>query len=57
MLGGRDPRIGREAAVCAGQLKGYEGRLLDIGRDSGKIECSGRQPPYYTAPLKDLVLM
>ena len=57
MLGGRDPRIGREAAVYVGHLKGYQGRLTEIGRDSGKIECPGRQFPTYTAPLKHLVLM
>lgn len=59
-LGGResrDSRIGREAAVYVGQLKGYQGRLVDIGRDSGTIECPGRQLPYYTAPLSHLVLM
>jgi hypothetical protein len=57
MLGGRDPRIGREAAVYVGQMKGYRGRLIEIGRNSGKIECPGRQLPTYTALLKHLVLM
>jgi hypothetical protein len=57
MLGGRDPRIGREAAVYVGQLKGYQGRLIEIGRNIGKIECPGRQFPTYTAPLKHLILM
>ena len=55
-LGGRDPRIGKEAAVIVGQLKGYQGRLIEINRDSGKIECPGRQVPT-TALLKHLVLM
>lgn len=57
MLGGRDPRIGREAAVYVGQMKGYYGRLTDIGRDSGTIECPGRQQPTYTTALKNLVFM
>jgi hypothetical protein len=58
MLGGRDPRIGREAAVYVGHMKGYRGRLLEINRHSGKIECSGRsQVPTYTTLLKNLVLM
>jgi len=57
MLGGRDPRIGKEAAVYLGHLKGYQGRLTEIGRNTGKIECPGRHPPTYTAPLKHLVLM
>jgi hypothetical protein len=56
-LGGRDPRIGREAAVYVGQMKGYQGRLIEIGRDSGTIECPGRQLHTYTAPLRHLVLM
>ena len=56
-LGGRDPRIGKEAAVYVGEMKGYRGLLLEMGRDSGKIECPGRQPPTYTALLKYLVLM
>ena len=59
MLGGRgpDPRIGREAAVYVGHMKGYQGRLIEINRNSGKIECPGRQVPTYTAPLNCLVLM
>jgi transcription elongation factor len=56
-LGGRDPRIGREVAVYVGQMKGYQGRLIEIGRTTGKIECSGRQFPIYTTLLKHLVLM
>ena len=56
-LSGHDPRIGREAAVYVGHMKGYQGRLVDIGRNSGKIECPGRQLPTYTAPLNHLVLM
>ena len=56
-LDGRDPRIGREAAVYIGHMKGYRGRLIEIGRESGKIECPGRQLPTYTALLKHLVLM
>ena len=57
--GGRalDPRIGRDAAVYVGQLKGLQGRLLEIGRNTGKIECPGRHPPNYTTMLKHLVLM
>jgi transcription elongation factor len=57
MLGGRDPRIGRVAAVYVGPMKGYQGRLIDIGRNSGTIECPGRQLPTYTTQLKHLVLM
>jgi ribosomal protein L24 len=57
MLGGRDPRIGREAAVYVGQMKGYQGRLVDINQNTGKIECPGRQFPIYMAPLCHLVLM
>jgi transcription elongation factor len=57
MLHGRDPRIGKEAAVCGGNLKGYQGRLIDIGRHSGTIEWIGRLPPKCTAPLKHLVLL
>jgi hypothetical protein len=59
MLGGRgsDPRIGREAAVYVGHMKGYQGHLIDINRHSGKIECPGRQVPTYTTALKHLVLM
>ena len=57
ILGGHDLRIGKEAAVYVGQLKGYQGRLIEIGQDTGKIECLGRHPPFYTAPLKHLVLM
>ena len=53
----RDSRIGREAAVYIGQMKGYRGLLLEIGPNFGKIECPGRQPPTFTAPLKHLVLM
>lgn len=56
-LGGRDPRIGRDAAVYVGHMKGYQGRLIDINRNSGKIECPGRQFSTYTAPLSYLVLM
>ena len=56
-LGGRDPRIGREAAVYVGHMKGYQGQLVEIGRNSGKIECPGHQLPTYKAPLKHLVLM
>lgn len=57
MLGGRDPRIGREAAVYVGHLKGYRGRLLEIGLHSGKIEVPMCHPPTRTVPLKHLVLM
>ena len=57
MLGGRDLRIGREAAVYVGPMKGYQGRLVEISRNVGTIECPGRQLPTYTAPLKHLVLM
>ena len=57
MLGRRDPRIGREAAVYVGPMKGYQGRLIDIGRNFAKIECPGRQLPTYSAPLKYFVLM
>jgi hypothetical protein len=58
-LGGRgsDPRIGREAAVYVGPMKGYQGRLVDISRYHGKIECPGRQVSIYTALLQHLVLM
>lgn len=56
-LRGRDPRIGKEAAVYVGHMKGYRGRLVDIGRDSGRIECPGRQLTIHTALLKHLVLM
>lgn len=55
--GGRDLRIGREAAIYVGPMKGYQGRLREIGGNFGKIECPGRQLPIYTAPLKHLVLM
>lgn len=57
MLDGRDPRIGREAAVYVGEMKGYQGRLLEIGQTTGKIETIGRQFPTYTTLLKHLVLM
>ena len=57
MLGGRDPRIGKEAVVYAGERKGYRGRLLEIGRNSGKFETPGCLLPTFTAPLKNLVLM
>ena len=57
ILGGRDPRIGREAAVYVGHMKGYQGRLRDIGRNTGTIECTGRHVPTYTTQLKHLVLM
>ena len=57
MLGGVDPRIGKEAALYVGQMKGYQGRLIDINRNFGKIECPGRQPPTFSAPLKHFVLM
>ena len=57
MPGRHDPRIGREAAVYVGPMKGYQGRLREIGGNFGKIECPGRQFPIYTAPLKHLVLM
>jgi hypothetical protein len=40
-----------------GQMKGYRGLLREIGPNLGKIECPGRQPPTFTAPLKHLVLM
>ena len=30
MLGGHDLRIGREAAVYVGHMKGYQGQLVDI---------------------------
>ena len=58
-MGGRvyDPRIGREAAVYVGQMKGYQGRLIEINQHTGKIECAGRQVPTYTTLLKHLVLM
>ena len=61
MLGGprSDPRIGREAAVYVGHMKGFQGRLVDINRFTGKIECPGRQglAPFLTTPLEHLVLM
>jgi hypothetical protein len=57
MLSGRDRRLGREAAVYVGDMKGYQGPLIEISRNSGTIEVSGRQPPRYTAPLSHLVLM
>jgi hypothetical protein len=57
ILGGRDPRIGKEAAVYVGQMKGYRGRLIEIGRNTGKIDCPGRQVPTHTELLKHLVLM
>ena len=57
MLGGRDPRIGREAAVYVGPMKGWRGRLMEISRNIGKIECSGRTVPTCTVPLNHLVLM
>ena len=53
----RDPRIGKQAAVCVGHLKGYEGRLLDISRDKGTIELVGRQLNKYTASLNYFVLL
>lgn len=58
MIGGlgRDPRIGRYAAVYVGHLKGYQGRLIEINRITGTIECPGRQIPI-TAPLNHLVFM
>ena len=59
-LGGResrDWRIGREAAVYVGHMKGYQGRLVEIGRNFGKIECPGRQLTTHTALLNHLVLM
>ena len=57
MLGGRDPRIGKQAAVYVGHMKGYQGRLTDIGRNTGTIEWPGRYPPKIAAPLRHLVLM
>ena len=57
MLGGHDPRLGKEAAVYVGEMKGYQGRLLEIGQTDGKIETLGRQFPTYTTRLKNLVLM
>ena len=59
MLGGRgsDPRIGRVAAVYVGQMKGYQGRLIEVNRDTGKIECPGRHVPTFTTSLKHLVFM
>ena len=57
MLGGRDPRIGRDAAVYVGHMKGYQGRLIEIGGNIGTIEWPGRQPPKITVPLNHLVLM
>lgn len=57
MVGGRDSRIGKEAAVYVGQMKGYQGRLLEINRHSGKIEFPGGSQPTYTTLLKNLVLM
>ena len=60
IVGGRrsDPRIGREAVVYVGQMKGYQGRLVEINEHTGKIECPGRpMVPFIMTPLKDLILM
>jgi ribosomal protein L24 len=57
MLRGRDPRLGKQAAVYVGQMKGYQGRLIDIGRNVGTIEFTGRHPPQITEPLNRLVLL
>jgi transcription elongation factor len=58
MVGGRDSRIGKEAAVYVGHMKGYQGRLLEINRHSGKIEFpGGSSQSTYTTLLKNLVLM
>lgn len=57
MIDGLDPRLGREAAVYVGQMKGYRGRLIEINRDYGKIEVPGCRLPTYTTLLKHLVFM
>ena len=43
--------------MYVGHMKGYQGRLVEIGHNTGKIECPGRQFPMHTALLKHLVLM
>ena len=57
MVGRHDSRIGKEAAVYVGHMKGYQGRLLEINRHSGKIEFPGGSQPTYMTLLKNLVLM
>lgn len=53
----RDPRIGKEAAIYVGHMKGWQGNLVDINRNSARIEVPGRNPPFFTAPLGSVVLL
>jgi hypothetical protein len=50
-------QIGKEAAIYAGHMKGWCGRLRDVNCRSATIECPGRNPPFINVPLKEVVLM
>lgn len=54
---GRDPRVGKEAAIFAGHMKGWRGNLVAINREFATLECLGRQPPFFEAALKNVVLL
>ena len=41
MLGGRDPQIGKEAAVYVGHMKGYQGDLLILVRILAQLSGLG----------------
>ena len=47
----------KEAAVCKGHMKGWQGPLIEINRHSVKIECGGRHPPWVVASLGEVVLL
>jgi hypothetical protein len=49
--------MGKEAAICKGHMKGWQGRLIEINRHSVKIECGGRHPPWAVASLGEVVLL
>ena len=57
LTGPRDPRIGKDAQIIRSELKGYRGRIADIGRNSVTIQLPGRIPPEAVIKLSDAVCM
>ena len=51
------PRIGQYAAVISGQMKGWQGCLIQLTNMAATIECDGQYPPKIQGPLKDFVLI
>ena len=53
-----DSRIGQYAAVISGEMKGWQGHLIQLTNTMANIECAGGwQNPKITSLLKDFVLL